>query len=104
MTDVLCLHKRQENVVVLLALELVDCGDLFGVADERVVGASLAQHVSDEVLLAVVGGQDRDLLARIADQAHVHEECNDVLGLGKVLVEVRLRLGLALAIVVVDVD
>jgi len=82
MTDVLCLDKRQENVVVLLALELVDCGDLFGVADERVVGASFAQYVSDEVLLAVVGGQDRDLLARVADKAHVHEEGNDVLGFG----------------------
>ena len=31
----------------------------------------LAQDVADEMLLAVVGGEDRDLLGRVATETHV---------------------------------
>lgn len=89
---------------VLCCIYLVNGCDFLGVADQRIGGAPFAQHISDQSLLAIVGGQDRDLVARVADEPHVHEESNDVLGLGQVLVEVWLRLRFAHAIVVVDVD
>ena len=47
-------HQRQQDVVVLLALVLVDRVDLGRPAQQRVAGAALLHHVADQRLLAVV--------------------------------------------------
>lgn len=54
----LCAHQRQQDIVVLLALVLVDCGDLVGAANEGVRGAADVDDVTDQVLLTVVRCQD----------------------------------------------
>ena len=54
-------------------------------ADERVVGASLLDDVTNQVFLAVVRGEHRDLVGRVAEQPHVHEERHHVLRLRQVL-------------------
>lgn len=62
--------EREEDVVVLLSLVLVDCGHRGGEPEDG-VRAARGEHVSDQVLLAVVGGQDADLLRRVPTQPHV---------------------------------
>lgn len=49
---------------------------LVGLAEEGVGSAALVDDVSDQVLLAVVGGQDADAVGGVAQQAHVHVEGN----------------------------
>ena len=71
--------------------------------DERIRSAALFQHLADLLLLTVVGGQDGDLVGRIAEQTHVDELENDELGLRFVLVEVRHRFALADAVLVLHV-
>lgn len=82
MTDVFGLDEGQQNKVILLALilkvkeascikfvsvvllhvlcciHLVNGCDFLGVAYQRIRGAPFAEHVSDQSLLAIVGGQD----------------------------------------------
>mmetsp|Transcript_71011 Transcript_71011/g.179169 ORF Transcript_71011/g.179169 Transcript_71011/m.179169 type:complete len:201 (-) Transcript_71011:3990-4592(-) len=100
---VLCSHKGNDDVVVLLALEPVDCGDFAGIAEERVPRAALADDVADQGFLPIVRREDGNLLSRDAEQSHVHEERHAVLSLAQVLVEVGRWLCLALAIKVVHV-
>ena len=59
--------------------------DLLREPEDRVPGTPLGQHVSDEVLLAVVGGENGDLVRRIALQPHEHEEGHSILRLPQVL-------------------
>ena len=54
-------------------------------AKDRVPGTALCQHISDEVLLAVVGGEDDYLGRRVALQPHVHEDGHRILCLSQVL-------------------
>ena len=54
-------------------------------ADKRVIGAALLDDVTDQVLLAVVGGEYRDLIGRVAKQAHVHEHRHHILRFRQVL-------------------
>ncbi len=89
--------EREQDVVVLLALVLVDGGDARGEPEERVGGAAGGEHVPDEVLLPVVGGEDGDALRGVAEEAHVLEARHHVLSLAEVLVEERARGGLPAA-------
>ena len=82
MADVLGAHERQDDEIVLLTLVLVHGGDLVRLRHPFGVGASFAQNVSDEMLLAVVRRQYGDLLARVADQTHVHVDRHRILGFG----------------------
>ena len=54
-------------------------------ADKRVIGAALLDDVTDQVLLAVVGGEYRDLIGGIAKKAHVHEHRHHILRFRQVL-------------------
>ena len=58
---------------------------LVGLAEEGVPGAALVDHISDEMLLAVVGGEDADAVGRVTQDPHVHEERHRVLRLRQVL-------------------
>lgn len=62
---------------------------LVGLAEERVGAAALVDDVSDQVLLAVVGGQDADAVGRVAQQAHVHVKGHTILGLRQILCRTR---------------
>mmetsp|Transcript_44669 Transcript_44669/g.74423 ORF Transcript_44669/g.74423 Transcript_44669/m.74423 type:complete len:207 (+) Transcript_44669:397-1017(+) len=104
MTNSLGPHKRQQDVIVLLALVAIDGGDTVGVAKERVGGATGLEDVTDEVFLAVVGREDRDGLARIAQQTHKLVNQNHILSLGHVLEKVGSRLAFSLAMEVADID
>jgi hypothetical protein len=53
-------HKREQDDVILLALEAVDRRHACRHAKEGRPGAPLAQDVTDEVLLAVVRREDRN--------------------------------------------
>ena len=54
-------------------------------AKDRVLGTALGQDISDEVLLAVVSGEDGDLVWRVALETHVHEDGHCILRLGQIL-------------------
>lgn len=56
-----------------------------GLPEEWVVGTSLVDDVSYQVLLAVVGGQYADAFSRISQQTHVHEQRHWILGLCQIL-------------------
>ena len=113
-------HQRQQNVLVLLSLEAIHRGDVGRVAKEWVWATPLQQvdgtggpqqgtgrdlvlsapyllyDVTDEVLLAIVCGQNGDVLGRIATEAHVLIHRHHILGLPKVLrnkEQVRAALG-----------
>ena len=66
--------------------------DLVGLSDEGVVCTALLDDVTDEMLLAVVGGQDGDALRGVADEAHVHEEGHHILRFSQVLYTQQWRL------------
>jgi hypothetical protein len=85
MADGACAYEREEDVVVLLALEAIHGRHLVRHADEGIPHAAPLQHVSDQVLLPVVRGEDGDLVRRVAHQPHVHEHRHCVLSLSKVL-------------------
>ena len=68
------------------------------------LGAAALDDVADEVLLAVVGGEDGDFVRRVPPQPEVAEEVDDVLGLSEVLEEVGRWDALSLAQEVRDVD
>ena len=59
--------------------------DLVGLSDEGVVRTALLDDIADEMLLAIVGGQDGDALRGVAHEAHVHEEGHHVLCFSQVL-------------------
>mmetsp|Transcript_86182 Transcript_86182/g.241048 ORF Transcript_86182/g.241048 Transcript_86182/m.241048 type:complete len:334 (+) Transcript_86182:35-1036(+) len=103
-THMLRSHEGHDDIVVLLPLELVDRRDFGGLAEQRVPSAALSHDVAKQCLLAVVRRDDRDLRRGVAQQAHVHEERDGVLGLSEVLEEVRRRLRFALAIEVLHID
>mmetsp|Transcript_1856 Transcript_1856/g.3796 ORF Transcript_1856/g.3796 Transcript_1856/m.3796 type:complete len:388 (-) Transcript_1856:774-1937(-) len=95
MPDRLGAHEREQDVVVLLPLVLVHRRDLVRHPQRRVRRTPLRRHVVEQCHLAVVGGEEGDLVGGVADEAHVHVHGDDVLGLGKVLEEVCRRLALA---------
>src|SRR6218665_2957857 len=97
-------HQREKDIVVLLALELVNSCDLVRQTNERIVGTSLLGNIPNEMLLPIVGGENSDTLSRIANQSHIHISANNEFGFGQILVEVSDRLGFAVAIKVGDVD
>ena len=82
MADVFGANQREDDEVVLLTLVLVHGGDFVWLAHPVRVGRAFAKYVSDQVLLAVVGSEDRDLLARVAKQPHVHVDRNCIFGFG----------------------
>lgn len=53
--------------------------------DEGVVSTAFPNHISDEVFLAVVRGEDADLVCWVAKDTHVHKHCHYILRLSKVL-------------------
>lgn len=59
--------------------------DLVWFSNEGVVCTALLDDVADEMLLAIVGGQDGDALRRVANETHVHEESHHVLRFCQVL-------------------
>jgi len=94
MTDIVGLDKRQKDVVILLTLVLVNCSDLMGATNQRVVGTpkKIQAHViyelnhdnsssnppgidniSEKVLLSIVSCEHGDFFSRIPQQPHVHE-------------------------------
>ena len=58
---------------------------LLGETKDGVVGTSLVEHISQEVLLTVVRGEDGNALRRVALETHVHKQSNSILCLGQVL-------------------
>lgn len=82
MAHVFGAHQRQYDEVVLLALVFVDRGYLVRLTDPVRVGAAFAQHVANQMLLAIVRAQYGDLVPRVADQTHVHVNGHRILGLG----------------------
>mmetsp|Transcript_66781 Transcript_66781/g.118197 ORF Transcript_66781/g.118197 Transcript_66781/m.118197 type:complete len:217 (+) Transcript_66781:471-1121(+) len=97
-------NQRDNNEVVLLALELVNCGDLVRLTKDWIPGASRPHDISQESFLTVVSGDDRDLRSRNAHEPHVHEESNCILCLTQVLVEVGRWLGFTLTFEILHVD
>lgn len=97
-------HQAQQDVVVLLPLEAVHRRDLARTSEQRVVCAPPLDDVTDEVLLAVVGAEDGDLVGGVAQHPHILEDADHVLGLAQVLEEVGVGLELAAALVVGHVD
>ena len=75
-------------------LILVDGVNFARFADERIGRAASVDNISYEMLLAIVRSQDRDLLGRVTEQAHVREHGDYILGFGQVLEEIRVRLRL----------
>ena len=58
---------------------------LAGLTNQRVVSTPLPDDVTDEMFLPIVGCQDGDLVSGVTDQAHVHKNCDCVLGFSKIL-------------------
>ena len=52
-TDVLGAYERQDDVVVLLSLETINCGDFRWFPEVRVVAAAFVDDVPDEMFLMV---------------------------------------------------
>ena len=82
----------------------VDLWYLFRQSKDGVAGTASSQHVSDEVLLAVVRGEDSDPLRRETLEPHEHEQSNRKLSLSEILVEVRCRFALSHAVEIPDID
>jgi len=102
--DIVCPDKREEDVVVLLALVLVHSSNLVRHSYQGVPGTPSDTHVLQQRLLTVVGGEDGDLVGGVAEQSHEHVDCNNVLSLSEVLVEERTGLTLSNTIEVGNVD
>ena len=85
-----------------MTLEFVDSGDFMRLFEKGAPSTLLLDDVPDEMLLAVVSGQDRDLFWVVALKAHEHISGDHVLCLGQVLVEMSARLYFALRVVDVD--
>lgn len=66
-------------------LNLSNGAYLVGLAKERVSSTALVDHISDQVFLSVVGGEDADAVSRVAQQTHVHVQSHRVLCLCQVL-------------------
>mmetsp|Transcript_44942 Transcript_44942/g.79108 ORF Transcript_44942/g.79108 Transcript_44942/m.79108 type:complete len:212 (+) Transcript_44942:41-676(+) len=88
-THVICPNQRHNDVIVLLSLELVNCGDLGGLAEQRVPCAALSNDVTDQCLLPVVSGEDADLRRWVSTQPHVHEERHAIFSFTQILEEMR---------------
>ena len=91
-TNGLGAHQGQENVIVLLALILVHGGHFVRQSHQRIIATTFLQHVADEMLLAVIRGQDGDGLGGVAQQTHVHKGSHHVLRLRQVLQNKRAKL------------
>ncbi len=61
------------------------CPYLLRQAKDGVLGTPLGQDIPDQVLLAIVGGEDGYLVRRVALETQVHEYGYSVLCLGQVL-------------------
>ena len=53
--------------------------------EDRVSGTPLGQDIPNEVLLAIVGGEDGYLVGRVTLETHVHENGYSILGLCQIL-------------------
>jgi hypothetical protein len=54
-------------------------------ANKWVIGTTIVDDISDQMLLAIVGSEDGNLFRRVANESHVHVSCNYVLGLCQIL-------------------
>eukprot|EP00906_Rhabdomonas_costata_P018530 RCo027050 len=97
-------HQREQNIVVLSALELIHGRNMSGHPKDCVRATAVAQHIPKKKLLPVVRREDGDFLCGVPEQPHVHVRADDVLRFTKILKEVRLRLGFSLPVVVRYVD
>lgn len=57
----------------------------FRQAKYRVSGTPLCQDIPNQVFLAVVSGEDCNLVRRIALQTHVHKDGHSILRLSQIL-------------------
>lgn len=96
-THCLGANERQQHVVCLLPLELVDSLYGFRRANQRVPRTLCGNHVFDESFLSVVRREDDDLVSSIPEQAHVHVCGHNVLCFAQILKEIRARLLLPLS-------
>ena len=103
MTHMLRAHQRNDDEIVLLPLKLVHCGD-FHLSEEWIPCASRPHHISQQCLLAVVSGQNGDLLGWDAHEPHVHEERHAILSFSQILIEVWSRLRLSSSLKVLHID
>ena len=90
MTNSSSSDQGQDDVIVLLTLEPIHSCDLTGPSDQWVATTTLSYHISQQVFLTVVCGQDGDLISRVTQQSHVHEQRDTVLSFSQILVEVRV--------------
>ena len=58
---------------------------LFRQPKDGILCTPSGQHVSDEVLLSIVGGEDGNLVRRVALQPHEHEQRHGILCLSQIL-------------------
>ena len=65
---------------------------------------SLLHDIPYKMLLTIVRRDDRDLVRRVPNKAHIHVDCHDVFGLSKVLIKVRVGLRLALALMISHIN
>lgn len=66
MADGLGSDKREKNVVILLTLVAIDGGDLVGTPNQWVVGTTLLNDVTYEVLLTIIRRENAYLVGRVA--------------------------------------
>ncbi len=73
-------HVHVHNYTKWLYLVSIHSGDLMRLAKHG-MRTSLRYHIAQQILLAVVGGENGDLLSGIAQQTHVLIDRHNVLGL-----------------------
>lgn len=64
---------------------IVSWSYFIGLPKEGVVGTSLVDDITDEMLLAIVGGKYADALGGISQQTHVHVQSHRVLSFSQIL-------------------
>lgn len=85
MADGSCPDQRQNNEIVLLALEFIDGIYFVGLPEHRILRTTFRNNVANQMLLAVVSRQNADLFRRISEHSHVHKNCNCKFRFGQVL-------------------
>lgn len=61
------------------------CPYLVWLTKERVASTTLVDHVSNQVFLSIIGGEDADAVSRVAQETHVHVQSHSILCLCQVL-------------------
>lgn len=54
-------------------------------SNQRIVATSLINDITDQVFLSIIRCQDTYPVCRITKQAHIHENCHNILRLTKIL-------------------